>query len=174
MNTATLMKINFTLMVSILNFSCMFASLIQNKLPDAKPHEYKAEIKITGRQRVESTPVYYMHRMFWVSSDLPIFSLFYSYIMLTDHSSTVSTSETGTNPVEPTIMEILDNFFLTTNAKIANRTLRDMFVMAISSEESDVLSLEDRADMAFIFREISDLIEDLEPHYRATLPKPKP
>ena len=169
------MKINFTLMVSILIFSCMFAGLSHNKNQRANLHENKAEIQITGRQTDVSSEVCRMLCMLWDSSDLPIFSSINSCIMLSqDDSNTVSTSEVGTNPVEPTIMEILDNFFLTTNAKIANRTLREMFVMAISSEESDVLSLEDRADMAFIFREISDLIEDLEPHYRATLPKPKP
>ena len=92
--------------------------------------------------------------------------------MRTQEKNGVSTCPTCGSPVEPEVSEILDNFFLTTNSKITSRMLRRMFVMAVCSEEFDIIDMELRAELAFTYQEVCEFVEDMEPVYRRSLPVP--
>jgi len=90
-------------------------------------------------------------------------------IMQRSNDENATTCALCGSPVEQSILDILDSFFLITKSKFANRYLRQLFVVAMSSDESEQWTPEYRADLCFLYKEISELIEDLEPVYESLL-----
>jgi len=81
--------------------------------------------------------------------------------MNSEETQTQSACVACTGPVDPSILVILDKFFTFTSVGDAIKTIRQMFVAAISAEESAVWTQEHRAHMAFVYQELSELLETL-------------
>ncbi|HNX87734.1 MAG TPA: hypothetical protein PKH58_01520 [Paludibacteraceae bacterium] len=130
---------------------------------DATNIEQKSETKKKGRRTVASTAVFSRHRFELSSSDLPpLFNNQNFNVMLDKKDEMVTPCEACGQPQELTIELILKNFFQRNEAQEVKNRLWEMFIGFIGSPDFDGWNAIDRSNLAFQYKELCTLVDQLE------------